>query len=775
MSPFTVDTSKDSGYKASNSIGGTRSNTPIKDIPLNIQVFTKDLTDDLIITNQIELERYNAALVNGNADVHSDNPIQQAYNAFLFRGFIQNWGLRDGIRQYDPVDTQGLSRVEVVKGPAAPLYGLTYPGGVMNSITKEVDFKKNFSSIRLSAQNEGGYRGAVDANFSGKVGEGKMGVRYNGAHAVTKDTRDNSEGSVEYSQVVLAWQPTSSTEVKFLAETGYRDKPNNLGYFSRGETNAQGAALGNGADIPLQIASPSLNIPWTWNVANDNMRSLETKLYRGSITQSVGENLTLTGYLQFSDRVNIDSEGLDASGGGGSAASWDMGWSSDTREGDSPTTGWMTVGTGANRKEIIRMAYHHRDWRNSMHTMGATAIYKLETGALKNIFTAGGASWKENFISHKGTLHNGSKQYVDFDVKNGLMIDSPKGPPGDYFMDIGGAFGPEYNKNTYYFGSWQGSMLDNRLRLNASVNHTSINLVQYSNGLSTAPSNTTDLSKTSPMIGGMFDITKEVSLFVVHSTSIFPTTDKNSFLVQMPAVTGKSFEGGVKVELLNGKISGTISYYEISQRGGSQTDSSAANQNTQRWDGMTAAQRIASFPGKTRTDLLGDLVPGGTQKSKGFEADLVFQPTKEWQIMLSYANNDQKVTEALNKASIGQSTGGHIKNQVALLTKYSFREGVAKGLFVGAGLQKAGQALQDYSVPGGKARFTPGTSYAELFTGYKFKAGGYEQSIQLNAKNLTQQAEYVGWRATGSSSVYATERYSVPTTIRWTLSYGIDF
>ena len=83
------------GYRASNSIAGTRSNTPIKDIPLNIQVFTKDLYDDLVITNQIDLERYNAALVNGNADIRSSNPIQQAYNAFLFRGFVQNWGLRE--------------------------------------------------------------------------------------------------------------------------------------------------------------------------------------------------------------------------------------------------------------------------------------------------------------------------------------------------------------------------------------------------------------------------------------------------------------------------------------------------------------------------------------------------------------------------------------------------------------------------------------------------------------------------------------------------------
>jgi outer membrane receptor protein involved in Fe transport len=129
LSTFTVNTERDYGYRASNSIAGSRTNTPIKDLPVNIQVFTKDLFDDLGLTNQVDLEAYNGSLVNGGADRNSTNAIQQAYNAFLFRGFQQNWGLRDGIREYDPVDLQGIARVEVVKGPVAALYGLTYPGG----------------------------------------------------------------------------------------------------------------------------------------------------------------------------------------------------------------------------------------------------------------------------------------------------------------------------------------------------------------------------------------------------------------------------------------------------------------------------------------------------------------------------------------------------------------------------------------------------------------------------------------------------------------------
>ena len=106
------------------------------------------------------------------------------------------------------------------------------------------------------------------------------------------------------------------------------------------------------------------------------------------------------------------------------------------------------------------------------------------------------------------------------------------------------------------------------------------------------------------------------------------------------------------------------------------------------------------------------------------------------------------------------------------MTKYSFTHGNAKGLFLGAGLQGSGKALQGYQ--SGVARYNPRTFYAEAFAGYRFKAFGYNQLIQLNAKNLTKQDEFAGWKATGSSTVIATERYRVPTVTRWSLTYGID-
>ncbi|WP_175414811.1 TonB-dependent siderophore receptor [Nibricoccus aquaticus] len=753
LSAFRVSEDKDSGYKASNSIGGTRSNTPIKDIPLNIQVFTKDLYDDLVITNQIDLERYNAALVNGGADGRSSNPIQQAYNAFLFRGFVQNWGLRDGIRQYDPIDTQGLSRVEIVKGPAGPLYGLSYAGGVMNSVTKDVDFLKDFTSLRFTVQSEGEYRAAIDANYSGDTKHGKFGVRFNGAHAETVDERENSDGSLRYSQVNLAWQPYAGTEVKFLMENGYRGKANGLGYFTR-----NGA---DGAQIPLQIDHPE--IPWEWNWSTGgNIRSIDTDLYRGTINQTFNENFSATAYVQYATRLNIDSNGWEAQGSGG-GANWDT-------NGD---TGWQLGGTPA---EFIRLGYHYRDWGNRMHGYGATGIYKVDLGAIKNVVTFGANVWAEKFLTRRFAQPSTTTNTLILPVRAGISINTPLVPPADWAANTGnGGWNRENNSNDYYFVAWQGSLFENRLKLNAAANRTNIKLVQYDATANT--SKTTEVSKTSPMFGAMFDITKQVSVFGVYSSSLFPSTDKNSFSQQMPPETGKSYEAGVKVELLNGKISGTVSVYQITKEGGGKQVTPAFNLEVQRFDALSLAQQAIQFPGQTRATLLakGDFYPAGEQESTGFEADLIFQPTKSWQILLSYANNDTEVTSSPIATELGRTTSGHIDQQLAMLTKYSFTDGAAKGLSIGAGIQYADEALQDYNGPGNTGRYNPATFYGELFAGYRLKLLGYDTLIQLNLKNITEQEEFVGWKPTGVAGRVATDRYEVSTPMVYSLTVGIDF
>ena len=774
LSPFTVSTDKDVGYRASNSIAGTRTNTPIKDIPVNIQVFTKDLADDLIIKNQVDFEAYNGALVYGGADRFSDNAIQQPYQAFLFRGFRQNWGLRDGVREYDPIDTQAFSRVEVVKGPVAALYGLAYPGGVMNNITKTVDFSKSFGSVRFTIGGEGDYRSTLDLNVEGVTFGQKVGIRVNGADEKTKDARAHSEGKVDFENVVVAWEPFKSTLVEVTAEHGYRDKPNGLQYFSIGTPAAE---AGSHSDVPIQIAKTG--IPWDWNWSNGkDKRSLETNLYRAKITQQVGDSFTVNGYVQYSKRLNIDGNGWDANGSGGADS-------------------WESQGSGldlANNRIIS--TYHYRDWGNNMHAYGATGVYKLDVGGVKNTFAFGANVWAEKELARAAGPYDAAlggfsaaaalKSAIYYPITANIdTTNVPSYPAANVAPESAGGpngngYHSENNSNDYYFANWQGSWFGDRLKTNIGVNKTNIKLVTWNSGGSPTPDNIFTASKWSPLFGGVFEITKDASVFLTHGTSLFPDSTKDSFGHQFSPQVGASWEGGVKVDFLGGRISGTLSYFNITQTGGTQSAPNHENLNTQTWDSLTVAQRAIQFPGKTRADLFaaGDIVAGGKQESKGVDLDVVFQITRQFQLLTSYEHVDHQFTTSLDPSvPTGTTYQYAIKDRYALLGKYVFTDGELKNFFLGLGISGGGKSLQDYQTWNGKlvARYEPGRTVGEFFSGYRIKVGNTSLLLQLNVKNLFKTPDYAGWKATGSSAILATERYKVPTPIVYRFTAGLDF
>src|SRR5690606_2782629 len=74
---------------------------------------------------------------------------------------------RDGLRQ--PLvnfsgfrtDPYGLSRIEVLKGPASVLYGQSQPGGVINRVSK-LPTQEPFHEVRLQGGSHDAKQGAFD-------------------------------------------------------------------------------------------------------------------------------------------------------------------------------------------------------------------------------------------------------------------------------------------------------------------------------------------------------------------------------------------------------------------------------------------------------------------------------------------------------------------------------------------------------------------------------------------------------------------------------------
>ncbi len=132
MSVFEVTAQNDDEYRAANTTTGTRYNTPIKDLPMNIEVLTPafmrdigalDLRDALEYVSGIQLDT-TAGGVGGT----KDNPEN---NTLLIRGIAAATN-KDGFRRFVPIDPITISRADIIKGPGGALYGQGGTGGVVN-------------------------------------------------------------------------------------------------------------------------------------------------------------------------------------------------------------------------------------------------------------------------------------------------------------------------------------------------------------------------------------------------------------------------------------------------------------------------------------------------------------------------------------------------------------------------------------------------------------------------------------------------------------------
>src|SRR5688572_26387141 len=58
LSPFVIDTSRDVGYQAENTLSGSRLNTSLRDTASSISVFTREFLDDTALTDMRKLLDY---------------------------------------------------------------------------------------------------------------------------------------------------------------------------------------------------------------------------------------------------------------------------------------------------------------------------------------------------------------------------------------------------------------------------------------------------------------------------------------------------------------------------------------------------------------------------------------------------------------------------------------------------------------------------------------------------------------------------------------------
>ncbi|HEU5079460.1 MAG TPA: TonB-dependent receptor plug domain-containing protein [Opitutaceae bacterium] len=145
LSPFSVQSTKDSGYRVRNSVATTGVAQALVETPLPITVVTNEFLQDTGLEGFTGALRYVSSI---NFDLHTSNGNyapglgrgNSQGNGTTFRGQPYNGTYRNGLRLQFGFDTENVDRIEVAKGPMAVFVGGATLGGEVNVVTKQPQF-----------------------------------------------------------------------------------------------------------------------------------------------------------------------------------------------------------------------------------------------------------------------------------------------------------------------------------------------------------------------------------------------------------------------------------------------------------------------------------------------------------------------------------------------------------------------------------------------------------------------------------------------------------
>lgn len=196
------------GYRASRSATATRTDTPILDIPVSVQVVPQQVIENQAPRRLRDVYRNISGV---QADFTGGNV--SATEVPIIRGFQDFSTYRNGFRtgQLAPVDFANVERVEVLKGPASVLFGLAEPGGLLNIVTKR-PLDDTFVTFEQEIGSYNRFRTTIDANTP-LIADGGLLGRINLAYTHDDTFRDHDGINRFFIAPTLTWRASSATEL----------------------------------------------------------------------------------------------------------------------------------------------------------------------------------------------------------------------------------------------------------------------------------------------------------------------------------------------------------------------------------------------------------------------------------------------------------------------------------------------------------------------------------------------------------------------------------
>lgn len=272
LETFTVTDRQDAAYKSATAITGTKTDTPLIQVPQAIQVITKDVIADLGAVEITDLYPLMGSVT------------EFSYGGVSFRGFRQEQTRYNGIsgspyNDFGILTLNNVQQVEVLKGPVGLLYGDNEPGGMINIVTAKPQAEVGGSvSAQIGSENLRG--GSVQ--LTGPIDARKKLLYLVNATYTERDTfRDNHHQEALNLTGALTWVITPATRLTAEIEHIRNDQD---GARLRGVPYLATGFLGS---IRFNAAEPT------------DFQNLDTTVYNLQFDHAFSSSLRLNAYVRY--------------------------------------------------------------------------------------------------------------------------------------------------------------------------------------------------------------------------------------------------------------------------------------------------------------------------------------------------------------------------------------------------------------------------------------------------------------------------------------------
>ena len=784
MSEFQVTTSADKGYRAGNSVSATRIDTPIKDLPFSISAFTQQFITDIGARELNDVVVYAPGVTTGSKEFTQGN------TRLSIRGFDGDvTPQRNGFVGNRYVDVGNIQRVEVVKGPSSLLYGQITPGGTVNYITKRPT-KRAFTSIQQQVGTDNYLRTDLDANQVTK--DGRFAARFVGAFENGFEWAKPGETTATLFAPSVMMQVTKNSSLVVDYEWYRRReeplvsmKPNLAVNVGATAANFPNLAARARAQAYVDVGNLNLGfinyppLPQDFNyVGNNDYRKSDFDTLSAEYSAKLGDNWSarvnysfnkfyignkLTGLAEFTTTPSAAYLGATGLNRFDYVAELKANPIAVLRD---PAKTASSILTRRKRlEESWAQANSYQAEITGRLSFGGITVKPLAGAFLTTVKS--GARRRESTTAPAATVANSAttpvQHFQPWNFNDPSTWD--RSPNYDEKAGTANNLRTGGGEDTALYGLVNVGLFEDRLIAIAGARYNTTESVGV-NLLTNTRDAPYDTSKTTPQVGFGFKARKDVLLFASYSESFFieernltlfnptyntalPTSATNplTFNTTAKPTTGNGYEFGVKTDLLEGRVSSTVSFFHL-----------------EREDRILRFRELGAdgtFPTITRQ--------GTVDQSEGLELEVTFSPLDNWQIyatatfmeietkkatLPAIPNNPDPVYQAAYVAAYqeavrlikGAVPEGSAEELASLWTRYTFKEGVLKDAWIGGGLNYVGAKAQRTANP---TLFFDRYTVFDAVVGYDFKWGRSRCSATLAWKNIENKEYFPANQARG--------------------------